>query len=157
MKPWRRLSRSAAGVWPAAWARGAIALELAVWSFTIILAKALMSGFFDFFSAIWAAWISYMSDWLALDTKAAVSCGPRVLAEVAPTAAPVASSALFTAWPAATVVSEAVVLAGLLQAANERAATAAALKSRACFMALRLPVDCVGDKSRAAGLGSEPR
>src|SRR5437899_4532997 len=104
-------------------------LESAVWSFTIILAKALTSGFFDRFSAICAAWISYMSPWLAFDTKAPVSCEPRVEAEVAPTAAPVASSALFTAWPVAWAASEAValallpafeavVLAGLLQAAT---------------------------------------
>src|SRR5471030_627531 len=100
MKPWRRLSSLSAGLWPAAVASGPMAFMVAVWSATIILAKALMSAFLDRVSAILAAWISYMSLWLALETKAAVSCGPMVLADAVPTAAPVASSALFTAAPA---------------------------------------------------------
>src|SRR3569833_1552370 len=97
-----------------------------------------------------------MSLWLALETKAPVSWEPMVLAEVAPTAAPVASSALFTAWPApeavfaaaspavlaallaVAAVLSAAVPAFLLQAASDRAATAAALIIRTCFIGLSL-------------------
>ena len=45
---------------------------------------------------IFAAWISYMSPWLAFCTKAPVSCEPSVVAETWPTAAPAASWAAFT-------------------------------------------------------------
>src|SRR3954467_15975487 len=103
-----------------------------------------------------------MSLWLALETKAPVSREPIVFAEVAPTAAPVASWALLTAAPAVSAVLLAAlpaasavlpaaapaasavlfaalpapVSAGFLQAASERAAAAAADRNRTFFMEL---------------------
>src|ERR1700742_294900 len=107
MKPERRLSRASAGFWPAASISGFICLSSAVWSLTIIAAKAFTSAFLERFRAIWAALISYMPLWVRLETKASVLVAPRVLALVAPTAAPVASSALLTAAPALSAVLEA--------------------------------------------------
>src|SRR5690242_620960 len=104
-----------------------MSLDMAGWSLTIIAANGFTSGFFERCWAIWPAWVSYMSLWLALETNSSVLIEPTVLALTPPTAAPVLSCASLTGWvwPGLPVWAPSEAL-GLFfwQAASDRAAAA---------------------------------